>query len=1032
MKLSFTTSFDLLAARVIGFLVVICCANLAVVAQEQADQPKVEIREPNPKIDNSRTVPAGAQEDANEPEEDGDDALGLNKFGGGKQTIASGLGFKNEEPYVLTAKFELAKGTRSGRLSVTMALNEGWHTYTTNPTKGAIPTTIGIDETSANVASLAGDFVADQKHEDVERPDGRGGTTRTQEYHGTVTWTAPITFVDGVDISKAEIAVVHDAQVCSDPDPVKEIPGKCIPVTQTVIATFAGEYEPEEGPANASDEIYQGEQITFRGIVEAETFTPGSQVRLIIEAKPAPGYHIYWMDTPAEKPPPGTALPTVLGIADSKGLRPGTITANQPVVRDGKNTPHHKGAVTWTLPLTIPQDAAPGEVILKGALGYQICQAKNCLPPSGANFEVGIPVGNESGLLVTFAWTEGGYNDAAKMFKANPLQIDNGKKTPPRNSTGTASAPNGVRDLSPANVQSDSLLVNFLLGILGGFILNFMPCVLPVIGIKILSFAEQAGKNVWKITAYNIAYTLGLLSVFWTLATFAALPGVFFEDSLIWGELFGFVAYRIGMIALVFTMALSFLGVWEIPLPGFVGSGKAVDLQSQEGLVGAFFKGIFTTVLATPCSGPFLGPVFGYASAQPAYAVYVIFTGVGLGMALPYLLIGWFPFLMKWMPKPGPWMDTFKQLMGFVLLGVVVWLFSTLSESYFVPTLAFVVALWFGCWLIGQVPVWETTRKQLTVWAGAILVAGVVGYFAYAGKTESRGGPITKSDIPIMGPATDNRPVEPTGHLYDWVPYNEEALAQARAEGKTVMIDFTADWCNNCQLNFYGVLNTEATKNIVELNGIVPMLADFTDRPSHIKKKLREFRQASIPFLVIYPANGGEPIRMQDVITQKSLEEKLLSAGPSKSVGNAKAGNDMSKAGWIPYTEEALQSAQAEGKTVLIDFTAKWCLSCNTVVWPALQSESVQDKLHKNDVVTMLADFTDRPRHIRRKLVEFGNPALPFILVYPGDGSEPITLRDGVFARHIERALDLAGPSKVTNNRNTNGETLVINSPARR
>ena len=156
------------------------------------------------------------------------------------------------------------------------------------------------------------------------------------------------------------------------------------------------------------------------------------------------------------------------------------------------------------------------------------------------------------------------------------------------------------------------------------------------------------------------------------------------------------------MTAMVFVMALSFLGVWEIPIPGFVGAGRVNQLQTQEGPSGAFFKGVFTTILATPCSGPFLGPVFGYLLKQPPYMAYWIFGAVGLGMASPYLAIGAYPKLVGRLPKPGAWMETVQQLMGFLLLATVVYLFNTLTPRYVVPTLAFLVGLWFACWWVGR------------------------------------------------------------------------------------------------------------------------------------------------------------------------------------------------------------------------------------------------------------------------------------------------------------------------------------------
>jgi thiol:disulfide interchange protein len=181
-----------------------------------------------------------------------------------------------------------------------------------------------------------------------------------------------------------------------------------------------------------------------------------------------------------------------------------------------------------------------------------------------------------------------------------------------------------------------------------------------------------------------------------------------------WGEHFTLPWFKVALTGLVFAMALSFLGVWEIPIPGFVGTGRAGKLQAEEGPGGAFFKGVFTTILATPCSGPFLGPLFAFLLKQPPYVTYLVFGAVGLGMASPYLIVGAFPKLIRFLPKPGAWMETFQQLMGFLLLATVVYLFWTMTSTYFVPTLTLLlVGLWPACWWIGRTPLTQHRYGRL-------------------------------------------------------------------------------------------------------------------------------------------------------------------------------------------------------------------------------------------------------------------------------------------------------------------------------
>ena len=268
------------------------------------------------------------------------------------------------------------------------------------------------------------------------------------------------------------------------------------------------------------------------------------------------------------------------------------------------------------------------------------------------------------------------------------------------------------------------MLVTLLLAFVAGFILNFMPCVLPVVGLKLMGFVQQAGES-RGILMLNLWYCFGLVSVFLILATLA----VFF--GLGWGAQFSSAAFNIVLSAVVFVFALSFLGIWEIPLPGFVGGSKINDLAAGEGASSAFFKGALSTVLATPCSGPMLAPALAYFISQPPYVAYLGFAAAGLGMASPYLVIGVYPRLISFLPKPGAWMDTFKNVMGFVLLGTVVFLLTFLAVPYVVPTVAFLVGLWAAFWWIGRIPLTEELGVRLRAWAEGAVFAGLIGLLAF-------------------------------------------------------------------------------------------------------------------------------------------------------------------------------------------------------------------------------------------------------------------------------------------------------------
>lgn len=545
-----------------------------------------------------------------------------------------------------------------------------------------------------------------------------------------------------------------------------------------------------------------------------------------VTAEIADGHHIYSITQQA-----GGPQRTELRLDEAGGVRlsgdwvatPAPRTHVDEEVWIGLPIEEHFGSVTWRAPVELSPGVDPATVTVSGVADLQACTETTCHALDGASF--------------TAKLVEPGSIPAPTV---TPL----GTPTSPAGPTGSTNAI--AEDVEAASIGS--LLPILGAAFLGGLILNLMPCVLPVIGLKVLSFAEQAGHDRGRVLAMNIAYSAGLMSVFLLLAALAAFA------SYGWGELYTITEFKVGMIILVFAMALSFLGVWEIPLPGFAGGRGANNLQQKEGYGGAFFKGIFTTVLATPCSGPFLGSAIGFTLTQPAWVTFLIFGSIGFGMASPYLLIGMFPSLVKALPKPGAWMETFKQLMGFVLMGTVVYLISTVSTDAYLPVLTMLVAIGFACWWIGGTPITATPGKRATAWIGGIGVSIAAGIAAFA----------------LLGPSEHDLP---------WQPYSQAALANAKANGKPVLVDYTADWCLTCKLNLKRAINTERVREVIAANNVTPLLADWTDKSDEIKASLASLGSRSIPLLAIYPGGESEPIILRDLISEEQLLAALAEAG---------------------------------------------------------------------------------------------------------------------------------------------------------
>ena len=474
---------------------------------------------------------------------------------------------------------------------------------------------------------------------------------------------------------------------------------------------------------------------------------------------------------------------------------------------------------------------------------------------------------------------------------------------------------------SPIKVQTEAAAetmtaktfgVLLALAFVAGLILNLMPCVLPVIGLKVLSFVQQAGQDRRQVFMLNVWYGVGIISVFMVLATLAVVA------HLGWGAQFSNPSTTIVLACVVFVFALSFLGVWEIPIPGFVGSSAAHDLTEREGPMGAVLKGVLTTVLATPCVGPFLGPTIAEAIKHPWYITYPVFAFVGLGMSSPYLIVGANPSLLRFVPKPGQWMETFKQLMGFILLGTVVWLMTTIEWPRMVPTFAMMISLWAACWWIGRTPLTETLDKRLGAWVGAAVFAAAMAYFSFhylegymrknyllaldseflkrEERLASEGGTSGTAGERLWqlfeAERSDKlRHIKDTGSSeLPWQAFTRTRLKMLQARGFTVFVDFSAPWCATCKVNEGQVLNTAGTQKVVDELNIVTLAANVDDEDAAAVLHELAGQTQGVPYYVVYPAGKPEaPIRfgVNVLITQDEVAKSLREAGPSKGNANA-------------------------------------------------------------------------------------------------------------------------------------------------
>lgn len=398
-----------------------------------------------------------------------------------------------------------------------------------------------------------------------------------------------------------------------------------------------------------------------------------------------------------------------------------------------------------------------------------------------------------------------------------------------------------------------------MLGIafLGGLILNVMPCVLPVIALKIFGFMNQAGESRERIFRLGLAFVAGVFVFFMALATaVVALKAA--GGGLNWGFQFQNPLILTGLIALVFVFALNMLGVFEITLSSGTTS-KLSELSNKEGYGGAFLHGLFTTLLGTSCTAPFLAPSLGYATLQPAPIVYLLFLTIALGMSLPYFLLTAQPAWLKFVPKPGMWMERVKQLLGFVVLAVAVWLLTVLTQTHGPEagsaTIWYLLALGVACWAFGAF------RNR--AFTGLVLLVVAIGGFALLRE------PLSASRTATAG---KTGAVEEGG--IDWQPWSEEAVAQSLQAGRPVFVDFTADWCINCKFFERTVLETEPIRAALRDKNVLPLKADWTRSDPAITAALKRFGRVGVPLYVLYRPGEPEPIIM-DGLTQGGLLTEL-------------------------------------------------------------------------------------------------------------------------------------------------------------
>jgi thiol:disulfide interchange protein DsbD len=447
-----------------------------------------------------------------------------------------------------------------------------------------------------------------------------------------------------------------------------------------------------------------------------------------------------------------------------------------------------------------------------------------------------------------------------------------------------------VAATTPTNIAG--LLPMLGLAFLGGLILNIMPCVLPVLALKILGFVRQAGSNPRHVRNLGLIYGMGVLTSFLVLGLVAL--GVQAAGSLAgWSTAFQNPQFRVLLCILLLLVALNLFGVFEVSLSGAAldetthfarrtlsgpwswiggrgrGTGDSDTVIStnglgEEGPFGAFFNGVLAAVLATPCTAPMLGTAIGFAFTQPPLILLLIFLTVGLGLATPFVFLCWRPQWLKWLPKPGGWMVRFKVAMGFPILGTCVWIF------WFTATrMGSAGVLWLGLFLVtlsAAAWVWGEFNQRSGGSRWAVAVASVLVAAGYLGLLEGQ--------LDWRHPASNRAP------KLAWQHWSPAAVEAARKAGHPVLVDFTADNCLNCQINKKTSIEIQSTIELIKKYKVEVFEADYTDADPTIAVELQRYGRRGVPLVLIYSKKADLPPRdLPSILTPTIVHEALDWAG---------------------------------------------------------------------------------------------------------------------------------------------------------
>jgi thiol:disulfide interchange protein len=660
-----------------------------------------------------------------------------------------------------------------------------------------------------------------------------------------------------------------------------------------------------------------GDLVEAELVAEAASVAPGTTLWLDLHLAVKPGWHIYWQN------PGDSGLPTAIDWKLPPGFSPGPINWPVPehFMQNGIGNYGYAGTVDLLVPIAVPNGLAPGQTALFQAEASWLTCSDICIPgdqelslslpiaarsapdpataqlfaaarrhlPAPAPFETRFAsTGSYFRLAVPASAVADMRNPTAMFYPVKESLIDAAAKPrTERDGDGLAillpkasdalSAPptlDGVLLLRGADGAERAYEISanpapsapveggvvwwqaLLLAFLGGVVLNAMPCVFPILSLKLLSVAQQAHGHRSERAYHGLAYTAGVLASFAALgiALLALRAG---GQAVGWGFQLQSPVFVAVLAYLLFAMGLSLSGVAGV---GGTFAGVGGRLATRSGLAGTFFTGVLATIVATPCTAPFMGAALGFALIAPAEVAIGIFLSLGLGLAAPYLVASLTYRWQRLLPKPGRWMDFVKQLLAFPLYGTVAWLSWVLIQEVgpgdALGALFGLVLVAFAVWVYGQTrfaaPLgwWLGTGAAAAGSAAAILLAASLAGAVPAKSAALRDG-------------------------LQYEPFTPQRLAALETAGKPVFVNLTASWCVTCLVNERVALDTSAVRQAFAERGIVPLKGDWTSQNPEITQFMQQFGRSGVPLYLLYSGRGGEPVMLPQILTAPSVLDAI-------------------------------------------------------------------------------------------------------------------------------------------------------------